>query len=101
MANTNNLLSWRNDDIKFVDDYGSIILEVTRKAIGEELNKQQKKNKKAKEPAKAKTKWDTFLRKTKNEEKNINEQIFRDHFVSQTLSYLTNVVVMNLKMIRL
>ena len=101
LANTNNLFSWRNDDIKFVDDYGSIILEVTRKANGEELKKQQKKNKKATEPAKAKTECDTFLGKTKNEEKNIYQQMFRDHFVSQTPLYLTNAVVMNLKMIGL
>ena len=33
-----------------------------------------------------------FLNKIKNEEKNINEQIFRDYFLYQTSSYLTKVL---------
>ena len=33
-----------------------------------------------------------FLNKIKNKEKNINEQIFRDYFLYQTPSYLTNVL---------
>ena len=47
MANINKLFNGRNDAIKFVDDYGSMILEGKRKATGEEPET---------EPSKAKTK---------------------------------------------
>ena len=39
-----------------------------------------------------------FLNKIKNEENNINKQIFRDYFLFQTLSYLTNVLYIKMKL---
>ena len=47
MANINELFNGRNNAIKFVDDYGSMILEAKRKAAEEEPKP---------EPTKAKTK---------------------------------------------
>ena len=47
MANINKLFNGRNDAIKFVDDYGPMILEAKRKAAEEEPKP---------EPTKAKTK---------------------------------------------
>ena len=85
MANINELFNGRNDAIKFVDDYGSMILEAKIKD-GEEL-KTAEQEQEATEPAKAteltkaKSKLDEFLNKTKNEEKTINEKIFRDFFL--------------------
>ena len=35
MANINKLFNRRNDAIKFVDDYGSMILQAKRKAVEE------------------------------------------------------------------
>ena len=46
MANINELFDGRNDAVKFVDDYGSMILKAKRKAAEEELKP---------EPTKAKT----------------------------------------------
>ena len=47
MANINELFDGRSDAVKFVDDYGSMILEAKRKAAEEEPKP---------EPTKAKTK---------------------------------------------
>ena len=47
MANINKLFNPRNDAIKFLDGYGSMILEAKRKAVEEEPKP---------EPTKAKTK---------------------------------------------
>ena len=41
LSNINILLNWRNDAIKFVEDYGSVILDIKRKATkGKWLNQQ-------------------------------------------------------------
>ena len=56
-ANINNFFKRRNNTIKFVHEYGSMILEAKRKAAGEELEP---------EPLKKKTKHKKF----------INQQIF-------------------------
>ena len=69
----------RNDAIRFVEDYGSMILEAKRKAAEEELKP---------EPSKLKTKrkkspfelHENFINEIKNDEKNINEQIFKEDF---------------------
>ena len=45
MANTNKLFNGRNDAIKFVDNYGSTILEAKRKAAEEQLNQNQQMQK--------------------------------------------------------
>ena len=77
MANTNKLFNWRNNAIKFVDKYRSIILEYKRKtAEGEEtkskpeLSKQKTKHKKS--PLKLHEK---FINETKHDEKNISKTI--------------------------
>ena len=70
LVNINTLFNRRNNAIKFGDDYGSMILEAKRK----ELNHQKQK---------LDTKifirigW-RFINETKNDDKNINEQIFKD-----------------------
>ena len=69
----------RNDAIRFVEDYGSMILEAKRKAAEEEPKP---------EPSKLKTKrqkapfelHENFINEIKNDEKNINEQIFKEDF---------------------
>ena len=79
MANINKLFNGRNDAIKFVNDYGSMILETKRKPAEEEPRP---------EPSKAKTKCkksplelhEEFINETKSDEKNINEQIFKEYF---------------------
>ena len=84
MANINELFNGRNDAIKFVDDYGSMILEAKIKAGEEPETTEQEQEAteppKATELTKEKSKLDKFLNKTKNKEKTINEQIFRDFF---------------------
>ena len=45
MTNTNKLFNGRNDAIKFVDNYGSTILEAKRKATEEQLNQNQQMQK--------------------------------------------------------
>ena len=60
------LFNGRNQAIKFIEDYGSMILEAKRKAVGEEpviikLNEE-------------------FLNEIENEEKNIYQQIFKEYF---------------------
>ena len=79
MANINKLFNGRNDAIKFVDNYSSMILEVKRKVTQKEPESK---------PSKAKTKpkksplelHEQFLYEIKNDEKNINEQIFKEYF---------------------
>ena len=43
MANINKLFHEENDAIKFVDDYGSMILETKKKAVEEELEPEPSK----------------------------------------------------------
>ena len=83
MANINKLFNGRNHTIKFLDDYISMILEAKRKAAEEELKP---------EPAKAKTKrkespfelHKKSVNEIKNDEKNVNEEIFRGYFFNHT-----------------
>ena len=87
MNNINKLFNGRNDVIKFVDDYGSMILKAKRKAVKEEPKP---------EPTKAKTKCkvysfqfhEKFINEIKNDGKNMNEQIFKEYFFYYTLSFL-------------
>ena len=84
LANINKLFDGRNDTIKFVDDYNSMILEAKRKAAEEQLEL---------EPWNAKTKHKKsplefqreFYNETENDEKNINEQIFKE-FINEIKS---------------
>ena len=79
LTNINKLFKGGNDAIKFVDDYGSMILEAKKKSAEEEPEPG---------PSKAKTKrkksplelCEEFINGIKNDEKNINEQIFKDYF---------------------
>ena len=72
-----------------------MILEAKRKAAGEELKApgQQTTEPETTEPEaiepEVKSKHNIFSKKIKNEDKNINEQIFRYYFLYQTSSYLT------------
>ena len=94
LANINELFNEINNVIKFVDDYCSLVLETKRMAGGEEP---ATKPEVATEPIKVRTKSkisliklrEEFLNKTKNEEKSMQEQIFRHYFFYQTRSYLT------------
>ena len=62
-----------------IDDYGSMILEAKRKPAEEEPEP---------EPSKAKTKhkksplelYEEFINEIKNDEKNINDKIFKEYF---------------------
>ena len=80
MTNNNKLFNGRNDAIKlFVDDYGSMIFEAKIKTVEQEPEP---------EPSKAETKRrkfplelrEEFINQIKNDEKNINEQIFKEYF---------------------
>ena len=79
LANINKLFKGRSDAIKFVDDYGSMILEAKKKAAEEEPKP---------EPTKAKTKGkkspfefrEKFINEIENNEKIIIEQIFKAYF---------------------
>ena len=55
LANISKLFNGRNDAIKFVDDYGSMILQTKRKAAEEETEPEP-------EPSKAKTKTKKWLK---------------------------------------
>ena len=91
LANINKLFSGRNDATKFGDDYGSMILEAKRKADEEELET---------EPSKAKTKpkksslelREKFVNEIKNDEKNINEKIFKEFFFYRIPLFLARVM---------
>ena len=75
MSNINKIFNGRKGAIKFLDDYGSMILEVKRKAAEEKPKP---------EPTKAKTKCkkppfeldEKFINEVKYDKKNINEEIF-------------------------
>ena len=87
MANINKLCNGRNDAVKFVDDYGSMILEAKRKsAVDDPATNSEKATKPAKASKKSKTKRKISSLKLRYE-KNINEQIVRDYFLFQTPSY--------------
>ena len=63
-TNFNKLSNRRNDDIKFVDDYGSMILEANWKATEEEPKPEQT--------------WKTE-NEIKNDEKSLNEKKFKEY----------------------
>ena len=78
MAIIDKLSNGRNEAIKFVDDYGSMIPEGKREVAGEELET---------EPSKTKTERKSpieFINEIKNDEKNTNEQIIKGCFFYQT-----------------
>ena len=87
MSNINKLFNERNNSIKFVDDYGSIIFEAKRKKAEEEPKP---------EPTKARTKrkkssfelHEKFINEIKNDEKNKNEHIFREYIFFFVLRYI-------------
>ena len=87
MANINNLFNGRNDTIKFVNDYGLMILEAERKAAEGEPKPESTK-------AKTKRKKSLFemhekiINEFKNNEKNINEQVFKEYFFYHTPLFL-------------
>ena len=79
LPDINKLFNGRNDAFKFVDDYGSMILEAKR-------DTHEKKPKP--EPTKEKTKrkkslfelHEKFINKFKNNEKTVNEEMFKQYF---------------------
>ena len=84
LVNINKVFYRRNDAIKFVDDYSSMILEAKRKAAKEEPETK---------PSKAKTKSplelrEEFINEIKNDEKHINDQIFKKIFFYHTPLFL-------------
>ena len=86
LVKINTLFNGKNNAVKIVDNYGSMILEAKRKAAEEEHKS---------DPTKAKTKrkkspfeWhEKFINEIKNNEKNLNEQIFKK-YVFIILHYL-------------
>ena len=86
MANLD-LFNGKNDGIKFVDVYGSMILKAKTKASEEEPKP---------EPTEAKTKpekspfelHEKFINEIKSDEKNVNEQIFKEYFFYHTSLFL-------------
>ena len=84
MVNISKLVNRRNDPIKFVDDYGSMIVEAKRKATEEEPESEP-------EPSKAKTKrklHQKFINEIRNCGKIRNEQIFKEYFFYRTPLFL-------------
>ena len=79
LANINKLFNGRDDAINFVDDYGSMILEAKRKAPeqepGPDLSKPKFECKKSSLEL-----GEEFIDEIKNDEKNINEQLFKEYF---------------------
>ena len=94
LVNINKLFNGRNDPIKIVDGYASIILEAKRKTAEEEPEPV---------PSKAKTKRknsplelrEEFINKIENEEKNINEQIFKEYFYDHIPLFLAKELYSN------
>ena len=92
LVNINKLFNGRNDPIKTVDGYALIILEAKRKMAEEEP-----------EPSKAKGKrkkfllelCEEFINKIENEEKNINEQIFKEYFFDHIPLFLAKELYSN------
>ena len=87
-------LTEKNNAIKFVGDYGSMILEAKRKTAEEESKP---------EPPKAKTErkksllelHEKFIKEIKNDEKNINEQIFKEFLLYHTPLFLAKELYNN------
>ena len=80
MANINKLFNGKNDAIKFVDYYVSVILEAKRKAAEEEP-KLKAKTKRKESPFELHEK---FINKIENDQKNINEQMFKEYVFYRT-----------------
>ena len=79
MANINEPFNQGNDAIKLVDNDGSMILEAKRKVVKEESEPEASKviTKSKKSSLQLR---EEFINEIKNEEKNINEQIFKECF---------------------
>ena len=85
MANINNLFNVQNDTIKFVDDYGTMILEAKRNRLKKNLSQNhQSKSKGKKSPLELR---EEFINEIKNDEKNINKQIFEKYFLSHSIIF--------------
>ena len=80
LANINKLFNGKNDAIKFVDYYVSMILEAKRKAAEEEP-KLKAKTKRKESPFELHEK---FINKIENDQKNINEQMFKEYVFYRT-----------------
>ena len=84
LVNISKLVNRRNDPIKFVDDYGSMIVEAKRKTTEEEPESEP-------EPSRAKTKrqlHQKFINEIRNCGKIRNEQIFKEYFFYRTPLFL-------------
>ena len=92
MANTNKLFNGRNDVIKFVDDYSSMIIEAKRKIAEEELKPEltKTKTKRKKSPFALHEK---LINEIKNDEKIIHEQIFKEYFfISYSIIFSKKII---------
>ena len=74
MASINKLFNGRNNSINVVDDYGSMILGLKWKSSEEEPEPELSKPKTNRE--KSPLKREEFINETKNDEDDMNEQIF-------------------------
>ena len=93
MVNISKLVNRRNDPIKFVDDYGSVIVEAKRKATEEEPESEP-------EPSKAKTKrklHQKLINEIRNCGKIRNEQIFKEYFFYHTPLFLVKELYNRIK----
>ena len=83
LANINKLFNGRIDGIKFVDDYGPMILEnqKKKKAAEEEPKPEAAKTKtKTKREKSSFELHEKFINQIKSDKKNINEQLFKEYF---------------------
>ena len=84
LINISKIFNGRNNAIKFLDDYGSMILEAKRKAAAE-----KPKPELSKEITKCKNYslklCEEFTKKIRNDEKNINDQILKKIFYHTSL----------------
>ena len=87
LANINMVFKGRNEAIKFVDDYASIVLEAKRKAAEEELEPQPSKAKKF--PLELRKE---FMNEIKNNEKIINERTFEEYFLSYFITLSKRII---------
>ena len=76
-ANINMLFNGRNDSIKFVDDYASMILEAKGKVAEE---KSEPKPEPSKEKTERKKSLLEFINEIIKDEKNMNEQVIKEYF---------------------
>ena len=80
----NKLFNRRNDAIKIVDDYGWVILEAKRKVAEEEPKPELSKTKTRCKKSPLQLREELKI-EIKNDEKNINEQIFNNIFIDSII----------------